>query len=278
MYGNLLLISSAALHALWNALIKKNGAPRANVVVVLAVALVFTGIILPFTARPYFANTESIWWAVAAGLFEGGYLTCLALALEVSSLGTTYVISRGGAMLVVWLFSTSLLNEQITLFTVSGSVLVLIGIMLTHSKGEAKKQIKNRYAWAYLCAFFIAGYHLFYGQALKAGASPIPLFILSLGIGFPIYLFSCDKEILRKAKGVTRNHALLLIFGGIFCALSFLLFLKGLSYSGAGVAITLRNTSVIFAQVFSFWIGEKHHRAQWFGAVLVALGAVLISL
>lgn len=278
MNGNFLLISSAALHAFWNALVKKTGDPRVSLIVALSVSLLFTAVILPFSALPYFACSESFWWAIAAGFFEGGYLVCLAIALEVTSMGTTYVISRGGAMLVVWLFSTSLLGEEITRHTILGSILVLTGIILTHPKSETKVTTKNKYAWAYLCAFFIAGYHLFYGQALKTGASPYPLFLLSLGIGLPIYLFSCDKEIFHRIVPTTKKFPAVLLIGGICCSLSFLVFLKGLSYAGPGVAITLRNTSVIFAQVFAFWIGERPHKTQWVGALLVAIGAVFISL
>lgn len=278
MIGSVLLIASAALHALWNALIKKDAEPRINSVAVLLVALVFTFFTLPFSSQPFFSNRESIWWALAAGLFEGGYLATLALALEISSLGTIYTVSRGGAMLVVWLFSSALLGESVTGKTVLGTFFVLIGIILTHWSATNHNEKKGRFGWAYLCAFFIAGYHLFYGQALKTGAEPTPLFFLSLGLGFPIYLMSCERGTTQKVKKKFLKKPIPLFLGGIFCAFSFLLFLKGLSYTGAGVAITLRNTSILFAQVFSLWIGEKHSKLQWGGAALVAIGASLITL
>ncbi|WP_233590579.1 EamA family transporter [Legionella qingyii] len=65
-------------------------------------------------------------------------------------------------------------------------------------------------------------------------------------------------------------------FGGVLSALSFLLFLLGLRYAEAGLAITLRNTSVVFTQIFAYWIGEKISSLQWLGALLVTLGICLL--
>jgi uncharacterized membrane protein len=42
--------------------------------------------------------------------------------------------------------------------------------------------------------------------------------------------------------------------------------------------LTLRNTSVLFAVALAFVIGERPARAEIAGAVLVAAGAVLMSL
>ncbi|STY28830.1 transmembrane protein [Legionella wadsworthii] len=64
--------------------------------------------------------------------------------------------------------------------------------------------------------------------------------------------------------------------GGMISALSFLLFLIGLRDSEAGLALTLRNTSVVFAQIFAYFIGKKISPSQWVESFLVALGACFI--
>jgi drug/metabolite transporter (DMT)-like permease len=63
----------------------------------------------------------------------------------------------------------------------------------------------------------------------------------------------------------------------VLCTASFLLFLVGLRASGAAVALTLRNTAVVFAQLLAVGMGEHVPRRQAAGAVLVALGAAAVA-
>jgi uncharacterized membrane protein len=60
-------------------------------------------------------------------------------------------------------------------------------------------------------------------------------------------------------------------------AASFLAFLGALTHGGAGLVLTLRNTSVVFAQAMAWMIGERPGRRQVLGAILVAGGAVLLG-
>jgi uncharacterized membrane protein len=64
---------------------------------------------------------------------------------------------------------------------------------------------------------------------------------------------------------------------GVLSAASFLAFLGALVRGGAGLVLTLRNTSVVFAQGMAFLIGERPRRLQILGACLVAVGAVLLG-
>ena len=43
---------------------------------------------------------------------------------------------------------------------------------------------------------------------------------------------------------------------GLTCTASFLVFLQALAVTGAGAVLTLRNTSVLFAQAFAIWGGD----------------------
>jgi drug/metabolite transporter (DMT)-like permease len=81
---------------------------------------------------------------------------------------------------------------------------------------------------------------------------------------------------LRKVR-FSAGAALRWSFAGLLCSASFLLFLTGLAAAGAGVALTLRNTSIVFAQGLSLALGERPTRTQVTGAVLVAAGATLFG-
>jgi uncharacterized membrane protein len=70
---------------------------------------------------------------------------------------------------------------------------------------------------------------------------------------------------------------LVLALAGITCTTSFVVFLHALSLSGAGSVLTLRNTSISFAQSMAWWIGEHVSRRQLLGAALVTAGARMIG-
>ena len=59
--------------------------------------------------------------------------------------------------------------------------------------------------------------------------------------------------------------------------LSFLLLLLALEQGGAGLVLTLRNTSVVFALLWSWALGHRPGPRQAVGSVLVAGGALLLG-
>ena len=48
-----------------------------------------------------------------------------------------------------------------------------------------------------------------------------------------------------------------MVANGLLAAASFLIFLFALQRAGAGAVFTLRNTSIVFAQLFSWALGER---------------------
>src|SRR5205814_4965123 len=132
--------------------------------------------------------------------------------------------------------------------------------------------------WAWACAGCIAGYHVCYDRALAGGARTVPLFALSLALALPLNLAALGRARRRAVLAALRARPVPLVAGGLLSAASFLVFLAGLALCGAGPALTLRNTSVVFAQLFAAALGEKVGRRQVAGAVLVAVGATLVAL
>ena len=63
----------------------------------------------------------------------------------------------------------------------------------------------------------------------------------------------------------------------MLASVGFLVFLYAMKKEGAGVVLTLRNTSILFAQVFGFIMGDRPKRLGIIGALLVFAGAVLLA-
>jgi len=55
------------------------------------------------------------------------------------------------------------------------------------------------------------------------------------------------------------------------------MFLYCLERGGAGAMVTLRNSSVLFAQLFSWWLGERPTMPRVSGAGAIAAGAILLA-
>jgi len=269
------LLLSALLHASWNAALKRERDPRLAVLGVVASGLLFAVAAALLIPGGGFPDRRGLAWTVAAGLLEGLYFLTLAGALARSSYGAVYAITRGGAMALVWPAAALLLDQPATARGAGGAALVGLGVVLVALAGRQRAS-RGGLLLSLACAGAIAGYHLCYDRALFHGAARAPLFAVSLGVALPLLWLSAR---LRGGGGAPDRRSALrwLLCGGLLTG-SFLLFLGGLAQSGAGPALTLRNTSVVFAQAIAAALGEPVPRRQLAGALLVMAGAVLLSL
>lgn len=274
--AEIILIASAFFHSAWNFIFKRLGPKHSVLLLVVTIATLTSVCVSPFTGGLTIGSGLGLAFTITAGLFEAGYFHSLSRTYEMAPFGISYSIMRGGAMLIVTVVSVSFLSEPLSTLKVFGVSLLALGIFLTPSKD--KTQI-NRIGvfWALSCSFFIAGYHIFYGLALDQGVSQVGLFVLSMVTSVPFLALKSRAAAIKDIKKIERKDFRWIIVAGILSGSSFILFLYGLKNSYAGVAISLRNTSILFSQAFAFWLGERLTRSQWFGVVAIFIGAVLIG-
>jgi drug/metabolite transporter (DMT)-like permease len=273
------VIGSAFLHAAWNALLKRekdHELAAAGMFVSCSMCAALAA--LPALPRA-FPTLAAAGWAAGAGLFEAVYVVSLSRALARAPLGPVYTVSRGGALVFVWPISVLLLGEAISATAVAGSALIALGLATTSAGGRARAPLSGAgLALAALAAACIAGYHLCYKQSLALGSAPSAVFALSLGLAGPLNLLRIGGVRRRRLAAEVRRRPLFFAGSGAVMAGSFLIFLFALVNGGAGAVLTLRNTSILFAQLFAWSIGERPTRAGLTGAALVAAGAVLLGL
>jgi len=271
-----LVLVSALLHAIWNALIKREKDARGAGLAVLAVATISASVLAPFAHQVAFPTAAGLRWAVGAGLCEGAYFTALGLALARGPLGPAYTVARGGAMLVAWPISVLFLGEAFSWWARAGVALIGTGLGLTMLRPREHASPAGL-GWAALSAACIAGYHLCYKLALSAGAESCALFAVALGCALPINVASMGRHPWKGGVLALRRSPLRMAIGGLACTASFIVFLQALAVTGAGAVLTLRNTSVLFAQAFAVWGGEPPNRRVIGGAILVVAGALLLT-
>lgn len=270
-----LVLASALLHALWNALIKRERDVKAATLAVLAVGLIFSAIAVLFRGR-WFPSGAAFICAVAAGLFEAGYFATLSLSLKMGPLGRYYPVSRGGALLLIWPVSMLFFGEPAAPASFVGALLVVAGLFAVGLPHRRDASGDTALHWAIASAAFIAGYNLLYKEALVLGAEPATLFATSMSIALALNLAAMRSR--RKTVLTALSRSPVPMFGGgALCFLSFWLFLYCLDRGGAGATATLRNSSVLFAQAFSWQLGERPTLARVGGAGAIALGAILLS-
>lgn len=273
--GPVWLLTSAFLHAAWNALLKRERSPQTASLGVLAAAVVFAALAAALWPGAAMPRGAALAWAVVAGAFEAAYFITLGEALARANYGAVYAIARGGALVGVWPAAALLLGEPVTPRGAVGAALVGLGVTLV-AVAARERATRGGITVAIACAATIAGYHLSYDLALRAGAAPAPLFAVAFGVALPGVLAWARRG--GAASGTADRRALARwTLAGAIATLSFLLFLEGLARSGAGPALTLRNTSVVFAQGIALAMGEPVPRRQLLGAVLVVTGAALVA-
>lgn len=280
-----LVLLSAFLHAGWNALLRvepdKDGGLVGAISVAALFACVIGGIRWVLGDQP-FDSLASLGYTALAGVFEAVYFATLALAMERGRLGPVYTVSRGGAVLVVWPLSILLFDELVTATSSTGSALVLGGLILSglgaHHASKGIEGQRSGIGWASACAASIAGYHLSYKAALQTGGSASATFAVSLALAAIIRIVWLGRDGRRALAGVFRSRLPRVVLMGLTCGGSFLILMEALARGGSGFVLTLRNTSVLFAAVLAWAIGERPVRSEFIGAALVAIGAVVMSL
>jgi drug/metabolite transporter (DMT)-like permease len=276
-----LVLVSAFLHALWNALLRLEKDKDRALVMAVAVATVVAAVVASIrwsvTGEPPFTTLAAVVWALAAGVLEWAYFTCLSRALDKGPLGPVYTISRGGSILLVWPTSVAVFSEPLTIASAIGSAVVLVGLATASTSGDSRRARAGVLGWAIACAASIAGYHLAYKAALREGGGPSAVFALALALASVINIARLGRDGRAVARSLMLQRTIRVLAMGLVCSGSFLILLEALAAGGAGFVLTLRNTSVLFAIPLAAMVGDRPQRLQIGGAALVAVGAIVMA-
>lgn len=272
----LLVIFSAVAHAAWNAILKRCRDPENAIVGVTGVATVAAAL-YAVARRVSLPSLECLEWSLLAGVLEAGYFVTLARALARAPLGSVYTVVRGGALVFVWPISVLLLGERLTPFRIAGTVFVVLGLVATGAGDRGAKPIERTgLAGAVLCALFVSGYHLAYKLALSTPGTAEAVVAISMATAFVLNVSVLGSR-RRLALKVFLAEPKRIVTAGLLAGTSFLVFLMAMRSEGAGAILTLRNASILFAQLFALALGERPRALGLIGAGLVTAGAVLLA-
>ncbi len=271
--ATVLILISAAVHASWNAMVKRAEDK-------LAIMLFISGfgglLFIPFV--PFVPLPDlTMWGFIAASIcIHIVYQLALTRALDVGELTFVYPVARGLGPLLVALFSLVFLSGDLTagefvavLVLVTG-IFATMGGRLTNRKGLAP---------ALLTGFMIATYTLVDGFAVKTAANPFTYIVWAALAYAPVFFLYIGLTrgpafILKAAR--TWKHGLpaaVMSQGGYGLAL------LALSLGTIGEVAALRETSILFATLIgTVWLKENVTPRKILAVSLIALGAIGLKL
>ncbi len=268
------LVFSACLHATWNGLLKKCGDKATCILLSFTTAAVTAALALPLEGG--YSLGSGARWALFAGVAEGFYAILLTKTLENAPLGPAYALMRGLAMALVWGFSTRYLGETIGAMQAGGISLIFLGffVNLTARTGRFRGA---GVAWATSCGVAIFAYHVLYDLALREGARPISLFLTSSFVSVPMMLVPLGRNVAARIRALPPPERRRSLAAGFIAFASFALFLRALSVTPPGLALSLRNASIVFSWGLGLWLGERPTLRETLASVAIFAGVLFLA-
>lgn len=275
--ATLLILASACLHAVWNAILK-SGTDRTAMIGVLNIAgALFALPLLFFVPMPDGAGWQWIGASVAVHLM---YQLSLARMMASADYSLVYPISRGLGPLVVTLIALAFLGEDLNAAEVAAILVLVGGATLAGFAGAVRFSAPpvSAVSWACLVGLLIGIYTLIDGSAVKR-MSPLTFILWSNIMILPfmmLFLYRTNGGVFTSRMMAIWPRATVMTivaYGGYTMALF------AFRYGGLAEIAALRETSIFFAAfVGIFWLREKITGLRILGISLVAVGAVLLKI
>nr|WP_282101063.1 DMT family transporter [Aeromonas caviae] len=266
---------AALLHALWNALAKRQAKGRVSVLLVSLCSGLFSLPFLPLVGLP--ATVEYPWLALSI-LLHCGYCLFLGRAYRLGEFGQVYPLARGCAPLMTLLFGALLLGEVPGTVAVSGALVLVGGVLLMAWRGGLRLAPAALQA-VLITSLFTAAYTLSDGMGARSADAPVryTLWLFTLtALMMPLLMRWQGRTSLRTLTWADWYSGAL---GGALSLLAYGIVIWAMTRAPIGLVAALRESSVLFAVLLSWgWLGERLGRARLMAALVILGGILLIRL
>ena len=267
--ATMIVLAAALVHAMWNLLLSKSDDDQSQTA---AVILIGALVLLPVALADF--RVEPAAWpfiAVSAG-FELAYFALLSTAYARAPAGVVYPLARGSAPVFVLIVSVIFLGGRFDLLSVTGMIMITIGIVIT--RGLSGHIGPGALLLAPAVGACIAGYTLVDSVGLRHAAPAAYLEIVLLITGI------CYTAVALRMRGWPALRSTLgwrAAVTGAGMAASYMLVLIALTMAPAAPIAALRETSVVLLMIMLAATGrERVTGARVLGAVLVCVGVACV--
>ena len=271
----LLVLLAAVMHAAWNVLVKFGDDALVNMTLIVGMA----GLIaLAFTPFVSFPDPQSWIFLLGSVLTHIGYYVFLLFGYRYGDLSLVYPIARGSAPLLVGVTSWMFVGEVLSTIEMLGVAAISAGIFsLAIDRAAGREHTWRPVIFGLLTGLTIMGYTLCDGQGVRVAGDKY---------GYIVWLFVLDSPALIVMAYLRRGPAMFALaarhwkvgaIGGALSMAAYGIAIYAMSQAFMAQVAALRETSVIFAAIFSAVIlKERFHPRRYLAIAMVALGAVLL--
>ncbi|MBP1765447.1 MAG: hypothetical protein H6Q65_2505 [Firmicutes bacterium] len=274
----LLVLSAAFAHATWNYLAKRasGGTPF-----VWLFGAISTIVYLPLAIwilvyqQPVIGSAQ-LGFMIGTAVLHCAYFYLLDRGYQIGDLSLIYPLARSTGPLLATVAAVFVLGEQPTFVTISGGLLILIGVFfltgnpfLLRSPGASKPAM-----FAVLCGMVIATYTVWDKMAVSTYLVPPLLLDWSSNLGRTLLLTPYAMKRRDKVREQWKLNKKLVIGVGILCPLAYILILTALVFSPVSYIAPAREISILVGTV----LGAKLLSEGNLTSRLAAAGAMVIGL
>lgn len=275
----LAVLGAALLHASWNALLKRRGAPLQATVLVVAGAAAVAALMLPFLPAPLPASWPFI---AASSAIQTVYYLLLIETYRHADISHAYPLMRGCAPLLVALANGPLTGERLSARQWCATLLICGGVLALWLGTRARARgasARRATVFALLTACVIAAYTLVDGQGVRRSGAPAAYTLWIFLLTGSAVCACIVRGRTRALAAYARANPLVAPLGGCASVASYGIALWAMTRAPVAAIAALRETSILFATaIAAFVLREPVGRVRAGAALLIACGAVAMRL
>ncbi len=277
-----LILIAAAMHAMWNLLLKRSGG---GVVFVWCFTTLAAILYAPVAAAVVWWMKPHITWVeialmLASAIFNTGYFLLLDRAYRNGDMSLVYPLVRGTGPLITVIFAVLLLHERPSAMAVAGIALIVSGsVILTGDVAAIRRPGYLRAVGsALIAASMVAGYTLIDKSAVSIFLVPAILQEWAPDAGRALML--TPLAIKRKAQIslLFRSRRKMLLAGAIavLSPLSYILILTAMVFTPVSYVAPAREISILIGTVLGTRLLAEVQGPRRLGAAAVMVGGVVL--
>ena len=278
-----MILTAALAHAVWN--IASKYKREDTLIFVWAYSCVSVLLWLPASLFFIVQGHHQPDWRLAVGavvssVLHIAYSLILQAGYERAELGVVYPIARGSGPVLTMLIATQFMEERLSASTLPGALLVIAGIfVVTGNPFRRGSRSLRGILWGAATGTAIAGYTLWDGYSVTyLHLDPVSYYASTLLLQ-SLFL---TPGVMRRRSGIptaVRTDILPVLIIAVFSPLAYILVLTAMQIMPIALVAPLRESSIIFGSLLSYWLFREDHLARRItGAVIVLTGIALISL
>jgi drug/metabolite transporter (DMT)-like permease len=273
-----IILSSAVLHAVWNAIIK-GGADKLYETSIKALGgALFMLCCIPFLPVPAPASWPFLAGTATIHLF---YYLFMAYAYKGSDMSYVYTLMRGSSPLFTALFTVFIMGHSLSPGGWAGVAVLSFGILVM-ALDALKRGNFNPAATVFALAnsLVIMGYTVMDGSGVRVAGEPLSYICwVSFLNFFPITTFVIMRRGAKAYWGYLKTRWKYGLTGGVCSAVAYGLAVWCMSHAPISQVAALRETSVVFGMILAvIFLQEKLTPARVTAVLAVLAGAAVMRL